>query len=87
VEDQYAYLSTEDDRLEIVDVSSSPLLVDTYDDLDNPGDLLVKDEHLYLCDTRSFKILQFIPLSDRPEVRPERIQSVKTSPSKIKSAR
>jgi hypothetical protein len=87
VEGRYAYLSREGDRVEVVDISSSPLLMATYDLLDNPGNLIVKDEHIYLCDTRSFKILKFKPLFGKPGVKPERIQELKNSQSKVKSAR
>lgn len=87
VEGQYAYLSMEDNRVEVVDISSSPLLMATYDLLDNPGNLIVKDDCIYLCDSRSFKILQFTPLSGKPGVKPEKIQELKNSQFKVKSGR
>ena len=63
VEGGYAYLTLEDDRIEVVDVSapSSPLLTASYDMLDRPGNLIVIDQQIYLCDNRSFKLLEFFP--------------------------
>lgn len=63
VEGEYVYLTLEDDRMEVVDVSapSTPLLAASYELLDRPGNLMVKDQHIYLCDNRSFKLLRFFP--------------------------
>jgi hypothetical protein len=62
-EGDYAYLTLEDDRIEVVDIftPSSPLLAASYDMLDRPGNLRVKDQQIYLCDNRSFKLLRFFP--------------------------
>jgi len=63
VEDPYAYLTMANHKIEVIDISSpsDPVLVVSYHLLDNPGSLTVKNEHIYLCDGRSFKILRFLP--------------------------
>ena len=63
LEDHYAYLTMENHKIEVIDISSpsTPVLVASYDLLDNPGSLTVKNEHIYLCDHRSFKVLRFLP--------------------------
>jgi|GEM_PF-1691548 len=63
VEGDYACLTLEDEEMEVIDVStpSSPLLTGGYSMLDSPGNLMVVDQHIYLCDNRSFKLLRFLP--------------------------
>ena len=63
VEADYAYLTLADDRIEVVDVSGppTPLLAASYGLLDRPGNLMVRDKHVHLCDNRSFKLLRFFP--------------------------
>jgi hypothetical protein len=63
VEADCAYLTLEDDRIEVVNIAipSIPLLAASYDLLDRPGNLMVREEHIYLCDNRSFKLLRFLP--------------------------
>ncbi|MGB7062685.1 MAG: hypothetical protein WBF13_10110 [Candidatus Zixiibacteriota bacterium] len=65
VEADYAYLTLADDRIEVVDVStpSTPFLAASYGSLDRPGNLRVTNEHIYLCDNRSFKLMRFLPPS------------------------
>ncbi|UCB53232.1 MAG: beta-propeller domain-containing protein [Candidatus Zixiibacteriota bacterium] len=65
VEGDYTCLTLQDNRIEVVDVStpSTPLLAAAYDMLDRPGNLMVRDQHIYLCDNRSFKLFRFFPPS------------------------
>ncbi len=68
-ENQYAYFSTTTDCVRVIDLNSpsSSLLVGTYHSRDNPGKLVVKEERIYLCDGRSFKILEFDPPTPKSE--------------------
>ncbi len=72
IEDVYAYLTMGNHRIEVIDVSSSssPHLVTSYSLLDSPGNLAVKDDHIYLCDGRSFKIMKFLPPAWLPRAHP-----------------
>jgi hypothetical protein len=71
VEGDYAYLSLDDDRIEVVDIftASSPLLTASYAMPDRPGNLIVVDQHIYLCDNRSFKLLRFFPPAQMRKAR------------------
>jgi hypothetical protein len=71
VEAEYAYLTLESNRMEVVNVSdpSTPLLTASHDLLDRPGNLMVKDRHIFLCDNRSFKLLRFLPPSPLREAK------------------
>ena len=62
-EGEYAYLTLEDEKIEVVNIAipSTPLLAASYGSLERPGNLMVSDEHIYLCDNRSFKLLRFFP--------------------------
>jgi hypothetical protein len=81
VEGEYAYLTLEDDTIEVVNIAipSTPLLAASYDLLDRPGNLGVRDEHIYLCDNRSFKLLRFLPSSSLRKAIPRWVPSSRQS--------
>ncbi len=77
VEGYYAYLSVENQGVEVIDISSpsAPFFVAGYSGVDNPGSLTAKDELIYLCDGRSFKILRFSTTSSIPQLKAKKIST------------
>jgi hypothetical protein len=75
VEGLYAYLSVENQGVEVIDISSpsSPFFVADYSGVYSPGSLATKDEFIYLCDGRSFKILRFFTASSIPPFEAKQI--------------
>ena len=74
IEYPYAYLSMDNEKVQVVDISSSPpLLVASYNLLDRPGSLVADEKHVYLCDHRSFKILRFLPSRWLPKAKAKKI--------------
>jgi hypothetical protein len=69
-----AYLTEDNHRIEVVDISvpQSPVPAASYDLLDNPGNLMVMDRDIFLCDHRSFKILRFSLATELPPLYPKR---------------
>jgi hypothetical protein len=79
-EGDLAYLTEENHIIEVVDISDpqSPVPAASYDLLDNPGNLVMKDRDIFLCDHRSFKILRFPLSSEIPPPYPKQKKSIGT---------